>query len=125
MLKLVESICYHYSPKRLVAETAWIIQIIITEIKGFAEENTLYTIFANFKKKEKKDWAFTSIFKSFLGKLNKSKEYVSIEDLIQVGNSDQTFKVFKKGAFDKKVHTLEDISNILGLLSERESLELK
>ncbi len=55
LLKLVESIHYHYSLKKLVAETAQIIQIIIIEIKEFAARSILHMIFVNLKKKEKKD----------------------------------------------------------------------
>jgi len=55
LLKLVESIYYYYSPKRFVAETAQLIQIIITEIKGFAKGSTSHMILANLKREEKKD----------------------------------------------------------------------
>ncbi len=53
-LKLVESIYYHYSPKKPVVETAQIIRIIIIETKGFAAKSTPYIIFVNLKKEEKK-----------------------------------------------------------------------
>ena len=67
----------------------------------------------------------TSIFKSFLGKLGeKGKGYVPVEDLTQVDNPNQTFKVFEEKAFDEKIHSLGDISDILGSLSGRKSPEL-
>jgi len=79
----------------------------------------------NFKKRKEKDRAFTSIFRSFLEKLNKSKEYIPVEDLTQVNNPDQTFKVFEEEVFDKKVYTLEDTSDILSSLSEKKSFKLE
>jgi len=82
-------------------------------------------ILAKLKRKKEKDQASTSIFRSFLGKLGgKGKGYVPVEDLIQVDNPDQTFKVFEREAFDEKIHTLGDTSDILGSLSGRESPEL-
>ncbi len=66
----------------------------------------------------------TSIFGSFLEKLSKSKGYVPVEDLTQVNDPDQTFKVFEEKAFDEKIHTLSDTSSILGSSSGRENLEL-
>ena len=81
-------------------------------------------ILAKIKKRKEKDRAFTSIFGSFLEKLGKGKGYIPVEDPIQVNNPNQTFKVFEGGAFDEKIHTLSDTSNILGSLSGRESLEL-
>jgi len=125
LLKLVKSICYYYSPKKPITETVQIIQIIITETKRFVVGSTLYTIFVNLKKEEEKDRAFISIFESFIRKLNKGKGYQLIEDLAQIDNSDQTFKVFEENAFDEEVYTLSNTSDILKSLSERESLELE
>jgi len=85
LLKLVESIHYHYLPKKPIAETARLIQIIITEIQEFAKESTSHIIFVNLKKAEEKDRTPTSIFRNFLGKLSKGKEYVLVEDPTQVG----------------------------------------
>jgi len=48
-----------------------------------------------------------------------------IEDSAQVNNLDQTFKVFEGEAFDKKVHTLTDTSNILDSLFGRKSPKLE
>ena len=125
MIKLVKSIHYHYSPDKPVAVTARIIWEIIAETTGFAEESASYTILANLKKREKKDWASTSIFGSFLGKLSKDKEYASVENPAKVEDPDQIFKVFERKAFDKEIHTLADTSDILGFLSGRESPELE
>ena len=84
-----------------------------------------HTILAEIKRKEEKERAPTSIFGSFLGKLGgKGKGYVLVEDPIQVDNPDQTFKVFEGEAFDEKIHSLGDTSDILGSLSGRESSEL-
>ncbi len=47
----------------------------------------LLTIYINFEKKEEKDWASTSIFESFLEKLEKGKGYILVKDLTQVNNS--------------------------------------
>ncbi len=124
-LKLVKSIRYYYLPNKSVIVTAQIIQEIIAKITGFAEGNTPYTVLANLKKKEEKDWTSTSIFGSFLGKLGKGKGYILVENLTQVDNPNQTFKVFKERAFDKKIHTLLDTSNILGSSSGRENLKLE
>ncbi len=45
----------------------------------------------------------TSIFESFLEKLSKEKEYILIENLIQIEYLNQIFKVFKE-AFDEDIH---------------------
>jgi len=95
------------------------------KIKRFAKENILYMILAGLKKKEDKDWAFTSIFESFLGKLSKSKRYIPVKDLTEVENLNQTFKVFEGRAFNEKIHILEDTLDILGSLSKRENSELE
>ncbi len=125
LLKLVKSIRYHYSSEKPVAETAWIIWEVITATTRFTEGSAPHTVLAELKRKEEKDWASTSIFGSFLEKLDgKGKGYVLVEDLTQVDNSDQTFKVFERKAFDEKIHTLSDTSDILGSLSGRESPEL-
>jgi len=55
LLKLIESICYHYLLKRLLVKTARLIRIIITETRGSVKENASHTVFVNLKKKEKKD----------------------------------------------------------------------
>ncbi len=55
LIKLVESICYHYLLDKSVAVTAWILRKVIAEIIRFAEESTPHTILANLKKREKKD----------------------------------------------------------------------
>ena len=75
LLKLIKSIYYYYSSKKSVAETAWIIWIIITKIRGFVAGSTLHIIFVNLKKEEKKDRTSTSIFGSFIKKLGKGKGY--------------------------------------------------
>jgi len=106
-------------------KTARLIQTIIRKIKRFAEESILHTVFTNLKKELKKDCTFTSIFRSFLEKLNKGKEYVLIDDSIQVNNPDQIFKVFEGGAFDKDIHILADTSDILELLLRKKSLKLE
>jgi len=59
-----------------------------------------------------------------LEKLSKGKGYVLVEDPTQVDNPDQTFKIFEREAFDEKIHTLADTSDILGSLFRRESPEL-
>jgi len=97
---------------------------VITETTRFAEGSTLHIVLANLKKKEEKDQASTSIFSSFLEKLNKEKGYIPVKDLIQVDDPDQTFKVFEEKAFDEEIHILENTSDILGSLSGRESSEL-
>jgi len=76
------------------------------------------------KIREEKKRLSASIFGSFLGKLGKSKGYVPVENPTQVDNPDQTFKIFKGRTFDEKIHTLADISDILGSLSGRESSKL-
>src|SRR6266498_1563520 len=43
-LKLVESIRYHYSPEKLVAETVRVIREVIKETTGFAEGSTPHVI---------------------------------------------------------------------------------
>ena len=124
-LKLVKSIRYHYSLEKPVAVTARIIQEVITATTRFVEGRASHTVLAKLKQKEEKDRAFTSIFGSFLGKLDgKGKGYVLVKDPTQVNNPDQTFKVFEGEAFDEKIHSLGDTSDILGLLSGRESPEL-
>jgi len=82
-------------------------------------------VLISIKKREEKDQASTSILRCFLRKLEKSKGYILIKDSKKVKNLDQTFKVFKGGVFDEKIHTLADISDILRSLSERESLKLE
>ncbi len=124
-IKLVESIRYHYSPEKPVAITAQVIQEIITATIGFAAGSTSHIVLAEIKRKEEKEWAPISIFGSFLEKLSKDKGYVLVEDLSQINNSDQTFKVFEGKAFDEEIHTLADTSDILGSLSDRESQELE
>ena len=82
-LKLVKSIRYHYSLEKPVAVTAWIIWEVITATTRFAEESAPHTVLAELKRKEEKDRAFTSIFGSFLGKLDgKGKGYILVKDLI-------------------------------------------
>ena len=44
LLKLVESIRYHYLPNNPVAETARVIQKVIKETTGFAEGSTPHII---------------------------------------------------------------------------------
>ena len=124
-LKLIKSIYYHYLPKRLVAETAQIIQIIVIKSRRFADRSILHMIFTNFKKKGEKDRAFTNIFRSFVKKLEKGKGYIPVEKSEKVKNPNQIFKVFKERVFNEKVHILTDTSNILESLSKRESLELE
>ena len=125
LIKLVKSICYHYSPNKPVAVTAQIIRKVITETTRFAERSAPHIVFAEIKRKEEKDWAPTSIFDSFLEKLSKGKRYVPVKDPTQVDNPDQMFKIFEGGAFDEKIHTLADTSDILGSLLGRGSLELE
>ncbi len=124
LLKLVESIHYHYSPEKPVAETAWVIWKVIKETTRFAERSTPHAVLTEINQRENKDWAPTSLFGSFIGRLSKGKGYTQVNDPSKVDNLDQTFKVFKGGAFDEEIHTLEDISDILGLLLERKSPEL-
>ena len=124
-LKLVESICYHYLPDKPIVITAQQIREVIAKTTRFAKRSAPHTVLAELKRKEEKDRASTSIFESFLGKLGeKGKGYVPVEDPTQVDNPDQTFKVFEGGAFDEEIHSLGNTSDILGSLSERESLEL-
>jgi len=87
-IKLVKSICYHYSPEKPVAVIARILQEVIAAITGFAVGSTPHTVLANLKKRKEKDQAFTSIFGSFLEKLGKSKGYVPVKDSTQVDNPD-------------------------------------
>ncbi len=91
----------------------------------FVKGSTLYTVFVNIKKREEKERAPISIFENFLEKLEKGKKYVFVKNSTQVNNPDQIFKIFKRDAFNEKIHTLEDTSNILGSLSGRKSLELE
>src|SRR6266511_5856711 len=124
LLKLVESICYHYSPKKPVSETARVIQEVIKETTRFAEGSTPHAILTEIKRRDNKDRASTSLFGSFIGRISKGKGYVQVDDPSKVDNPDQTFKVFEGGAFDEKIHMLGDTSDILGSLSGRESPEL-
>ena len=101
MLKLVKNIHHYYFSKKPVVIIAWILQKIITETTGFAKRSTLYTVLVNIKKREKKDWAPTSILESFLEKLKRSKGYVPVEDPVQVNNPNQIFKVFERGIIDE------------------------
>ncbi len=123
-LKLVESIRYHYLPEKPVAETARVIQKIIKKTTGFAEGSTPHTVLTEIRRRKGKERTSTSLFESFIRRISKGKEYASVDDSSKVDNPDQTFKVFEGGAFDKEIHTLEDTSDILGLLSKRESPEL-
>jgi len=89
------------------------------------KESVSHTVLAEIKRRKEKERASMSIFDSFLGKLDgKGKGYVPVEDLTQVDNPDQTFKVFEGGAFDEEIHSLGDTSDILRSLSGRESPEL-
>ena len=124
-IKLVESIHYHYLPDKPVAVTAQIVQEVIAAITGFAKENASHTVFTKIKRREEKKRVPASIFSSFLEKLSKGKGYVPVEDLSQVDNSDQTFKVFKGKAFDEEIYTLANTFDILGSLIDRNSLELE
>ena len=125
LIKLVESICYHYLLEKPVVVTAQIIWEVIIATTRFAEGSAPHIVFAEIKRREEKEWASGSIFSSFLEKLGKGKGYVPVEDLTQVDNLNQTFKVFEGKAFDKEIHTFADTSDILGLLSGRESPELE
>src|SRR6266540_4832580 len=49
-LKLVESIRYHYSPEKPVAETARVIQKVITETTGFAEGSTPHVVLTEIRR---------------------------------------------------------------------------
>ncbi len=53
LLKLVKSNRYHYSSKKPVAEIAWLIRIIITKTRGFAEGNIPHIVLANLKREKK------------------------------------------------------------------------
>src|SRR6266498_3266396 len=55
LLKLVESIHYHYSPEKPVAETARIIWKVITATTGFVEGSASHTVLAELKQKEEKN----------------------------------------------------------------------
>ncbi len=111
-LKLVESIRYHYSSERPVAETARVIQEVIKETIRFAEESTSHAVLIEIKWREGKERTSTSFFGSFIGRLSKGKGYAQVDDPSKVDNPDQTFKVFKGGDFDEEIHTLK-----VGMLS--------
>src|SRR6266540_2532526 len=123
-LKLVESIRYQYTPEKPVTETAQVIREVIKETTGFAEGSTPHAVLTKIRRRDNKERAPTSLFGSFIGRISKGKGYAQVDDLSKVDNPDQTFKVFEGGAFDEEIHTLEDISDILGSLSGRESPEL-
>ena len=124
MLKLVKSICYHYSPENPVAVTDRVIREVIAATIRFTEGSAPHMVLVKIKRREDKDRASTSIFESFIERLSKEKGYAQVDDLSKVDNPDQTFKVFEGGAFDEKIHSLGDTSDILGSLSGRESPEL-
>src|SRR6266540_2819097 len=124
LLKLIESIRYHYSPEKPVVEIARVIREVIKETIGFAKRSTPHAVLTEIKRREGKERVPTSLFGSFIRRISKGKGYAQVNDLSKVDNLDQTFKVFEGGAFDKEIHTLEDTSNILRSLSGRESLEL-
>src|SRR6266540_339755 len=48
-LKLVKSICYHYSSEKPVAETAQVIREVIAKTTRFAEENTSHAVLIKIK----------------------------------------------------------------------------
>src|SRR6266542_3651201 len=123
-LKLVESILYQYSPEKPVAETAQVLREVIKATTGFAEGSTPHATLTEIKRRDNKDRAPTSLFGSFIGRISKGKGYAQVDDPSKVDNPDQTFKVFEGGAFDEKIQTLEDTSDILGSLSGRESPKL-
>ena len=123
-LKLVESIRYHYTPEKPVTETARIIREVIKETTRFAEGSTPHAVLTEIKRRDNKERAFTSLFGSFIRRISKGKGYAQVDNPSKVDDPDQTFKVFKGGAFDEEIHTLEDTSDILGSLLERESPEL-
>src|SRR6266511_3780223 len=54
-LKLVKSICYHYSPEKLVIETARIIQEVIKETTRFAKGSTSHAVLTEIKRREGKE----------------------------------------------------------------------
>src|SRR6266498_5198212 len=93
-LKIVESIRYHYSPEKPVAETARIIWEVITETTRFAEGSTSHAVLTEIKRRDDKERAPTSLFGSFIERLSKGKGYVQVDDPSKVENLDQTFKVF-------------------------------
>ena len=124
LLKLVKSIRYYYSPKKPVAATARVLREVITATTRFAEGSTPHAVLTEIKRREGKERTSTSLFGSFIRRLSKGKGYVQVDDPTQVENPDQTFKVFEGGAFDEEIHTLEDTSDILGLLLRRESPKL-
>ena len=74
-LKLVENICYHYSPEKLVAETARVIWKVIKETTRFAEESTSHAVLTEIKWREGKERTSTSLFSSFIGRISKGKGY--------------------------------------------------
>src|SRR6266540_4789037 len=104
--KLVESICYHYSPKETVAETARVIREVIKETIRFAEGSTPHAVLTEIKRRDNKERAPTSLFGSFIRRISKEKGYAQVNDPSKVENPDQTFKVFEGGAFDEKIHML-------------------
>src|SRR6266536_3745481 len=120
-LKLVESIRYHYSPEKPVAETARVIWEVIKETTGFAKGSTTHAVLTEIRRRDNKERAPTSLFGSFIGRISKGKGYAQVDDPSKVDNPNQTFKVFEGEAFDEEIHTLEDTSDILGSLSGRES----
>src|SRR6266540_3749311 len=108
LLKLVESIRYHYSPEKPVAETARVIQKVIKEITRFAKGSTPHIVLTEIRQRDNKERTPTSLFGSFIGRISKEKEYAQVDDPSKVDNPDQTFKVFEGGAFDEEIHTLEN-----------------
>src|SRR6266498_107205 len=93
-LKLVESIHYHYSPEKSVAETARVIREVIKETTGFVEGSTPHVVLTEIKQRDNKERAPTSLFGSFIGRISKGKGYAQVDDPSKVDNPDQTFKVF-------------------------------
>ena len=55
LIKLVESIHYHYSPDKPIAITAQLIQEVIIKTIRFAEGSAPHTVLAEIKRKEEKD----------------------------------------------------------------------
>ena len=90
----------------------------------FAEGSTPHAVLTEINRRENKDRTPISLFGSFIRRLSKGKSYAQVDDLSKVDNPNQTFKVFEGEAFDEKIHMLENISDILGSLSGRESPEL-